>query len=101
MANKINSIDEEIEKLLEKRKKLISKRENEIGKYLLSSWGINCEIEIKDIKALIDNKDIKKLANTKLGNESNTIDTNSELKKESTLPENNLGNSTNTSYESR
>lgn len=66
MANKIDAINAEIQKLLEKKKELITKRENEIGKYLLSKWNIDFSFDLKDIKKIITDPEVIKLVESKL-----------------------------------
>jgi|GEM_PF-2325007 len=49
----LNSIDEQIIKLQEKKKSLQAKQEKEIGKYLLKSWNVS-SLNLEDIFKLID-----------------------------------------------
>lgn len=51
--NSINDIDEEIEKLKEKRKSIQEKKEQEIGKYFLKTCNLYY-VNNKDIFKLID-----------------------------------------------
>ena len=51
--NNLDSIEEQIVKLQEKKKALQEKQEKEIGKYLLKTWNLS-SLNIKDIFALID-----------------------------------------------
>jgi len=51
--NNLDSIDEQIIKLQEKKKLLQAKQEKEIGKYLLKSWDVSSLIQ-EDIFKLID-----------------------------------------------
>ena len=55
MASKtsLNSIDEKIKKLQDRKKTLQEKQEKEIGIYLLKSWDIN-SLDAKSIFKLID-----------------------------------------------
>lgn len=77
--NNLDSIDEQIIKLQERKKSLQAKQEREIGKYLLKSWDI-LSLETKDIFKLIDlNKptNIKVLPDT---NHTPTCPTSTTLK---------------------
>lgn len=51
--NILDSIDEQIIKLQEKKKSLQTKQEKEIGKYLLKSWDV-LSLNKEDIFKLID-----------------------------------------------
>ena len=51
--NNLNSIEEQILKLQDKKKLLQERQEKEIGKYLLKTWDLS-SLNIKDIFALID-----------------------------------------------
>ena len=51
--NNLNSIEEQIKKLQEKKRSLQEKQEKDVGKYLLKSWDIS-SLEEKDIFKLID-----------------------------------------------
>lgn len=57
--NELNSIDEKIKKLQDKKRSLQEKKEKEVGRYLLKSWGIS-SLSNKDIFYLIDNNSPKK-----------------------------------------
>ncbi|WP_416044935.1 hypothetical protein ACMXKO_15485 (plasmid) [Clostridium tyrobutyricum] len=60
--NKIDDIEAQIEKLKKKKSALITKREKEVGAYLIKAWGLS-DYSTKDILGLIDeynpNKDNK------------------------------------------
>jgi len=51
--NNLDSIDEQIIKLQERKKSLQAKQEREIGKYLLKSWNVS-SLNEEDIFKLID-----------------------------------------------
>lgn len=59
-TDKIDSIEEQIKKLKEKKKRVQAKAEREIGKYLLKSWNIT-EINMNKIKQMIDDLNPNKL----------------------------------------
>ena len=69
--NILDSIDEQIIKLQEKKKSLQTKQEKEIGKYLLKSWDV-LSLNKEDIFKLIDLNNPSKLTNI------NTIHTDNE-----------------------
>lgn len=69
----LDSIDEQILKLKEKKKALQEKQEREIGKYLLDSWDTS-SLSLQDIFELIDAnkpKQINELSDS--SNYSNTL----------------------------
>lgn len=51
--NNLDSIDEQIIKLQERKKSLQARQEKEIGKYLLKSWNVS-SLDEEDIFKLID-----------------------------------------------
>lgn len=51
--NEFNSIDEKIKKLQDRKKALQEKKEKEVGRYLLKTWGVST-LNNKDIFYLID-----------------------------------------------
>lgn len=51
--NKIDDIEAQIEKLKKKKADLITKREKEVGAYLIKSWGLS-DSSTKDIFELVD-----------------------------------------------
>ncbi|HEY5535224.1 MAG TPA: hypothetical protein VIL99_09860 [Ignavibacteria bacterium] len=61
--NNLDSIDEQIIKLQERKKLLQAKQEKEIGKYLLKSWNVS-SLNVEDIFKLIDLNKPTKLTNT-------------------------------------
>ncbi|HEY5587937.1 MAG TPA: hypothetical protein VIK86_03165 [Candidatus Paceibacterota bacterium] len=63
--NNLDSIDEQIIKLQEKKKLLQAKQEKEIGKYLLKSWDVSS----------LNQEDIFKLIDLNKPTEPNNIDT--------------------------
>lgn len=68
----IDSIDEKIKKLQEKKKRAITKRNNEIGKYLTEKWNTdNIEIIKLVIDSLTDQAEnlILNLENSNINNE--------------------------------
>jgi hypothetical protein len=48
---KINDIEEQIKKLKEKQKRILTNSQKEIGKYLMDTWGIE---DVNEAKTLID-----------------------------------------------
>ena len=60
--NILDSIDEQIIKLQEKKKSLQTKQEKEIGKYLLKSWNVS-SLNKEDIFKLIDLNNPTELTN--------------------------------------
>jgi len=74
--NNLESIDEQIIKLQEKKKTLQAKQEKEIGKYLLKSWNVSSLDEETILKLIDSNKptDIE----TFLNDNDNISDTNKE-----------------------
>ncbi|EOP32266.1 hypothetical protein U0X36_25865 [Bacillus thuringiensis] len=48
---KMNDIDEQIRKLKEKQKRLMSQAQREAGKYLMEQWGVS---DLEQAKQLID-----------------------------------------------
>jgi hypothetical protein len=48
---KINDIEEQIKKLKEKQKRILTNSQKEIGKYLMDAWGIE---DVNEAKTLID-----------------------------------------------
>lgn len=49
--DKIESIEEQIKRLKEKQKNIITKSQKDIGKYLMDTWGIE---DVNEAKSLID-----------------------------------------------
>lgn len=74
--NNLDSIDEKIIKLQERKKSLQAKQEREIGKYLLKSWNVSSLDEETILKLIDSNKptDIETL----LTDNDNIPDTNKE-----------------------
>lgn len=74
--NNLDSIDEKIIKLQERKKSLQAKQEKEIGKYLLKSWNVSSLDEETILKLIDSNKptDIETL----LTDNDNIPDTNKE-----------------------
>ncbi|MBK5242795.1 hypothetical protein [Clostridium sp.] len=74
--NSLDSIDEKIIKLQERKKSLQAKQEREIGKYLLKSWNVSSLNEETILKLIDSNKptDIETL----LTYNDNIPDTNKE-----------------------
>ena len=69
----LDSINEQILKLKEKKKALQERQEREIGKYLLDTWGTS-SLNLQDIFKLIDSnkpKQINELSDS--SNVSNTL----------------------------
>ena len=77
--NILDSIDEQIIKLQEKKKSLQTKQEKEIGKYLLKSWDV-LSLNKEDIFKLIDLNKPTELTNidTIHTDNENLSDTNKE-----------------------
>jgi len=67
----LDSINEQILKLKEKKKALQEKQEREIGKYLLDSWDTS-SLTLQEIFNLIDSNKPKQ-------NSSNTLNTSSDV----------------------
>jgi len=59
----LDSIDEQIMKLQEKKKSLQAKQERETGKYLLKAWNVS-SLNLEDIFKLIDLNKPTKPTNT-------------------------------------
>lgn len=72
----LDSINEQILKLKEKKKALQEKQEREIGKYLLDSWDTS-SLNLQDIFNLIDSNKPKQI-NDK-SDSSNTLNTSSDV----------------------
>ncbi|MBV7508864.1 hypothetical protein KW850_27050 [Bacillus sp. sid0103] len=49
--DKISDIEEQIKKLKEKQKRILTNSQKEIGKYLMDTWGIE---DVNEAKTLID-----------------------------------------------
>jgi len=72
----LDSINEQILKLKEKKKALQEKQEREIGKYLLDTWNTS-SLTLQDIFNLIDSNKPKQI-NDK-SDSSNTLNTSSDV----------------------
>jgi len=69
----LDSIDEQILKLKEKKKALQEKQEREIGKYLLDTWDTS-SLSLQDIFELIDSNKPKQINEPSDSNDaSNTL----------------------------
>ena len=51
IKNKITDIEEQIKKLKEKQKRILTNSQREIGKYLMDTWSIE---DVSEAKILID-----------------------------------------------
>lgn len=72
----LDSINEQILKLKEKKKALQEKQEREVGKYLLDTWDTS-SLTLQDIFNLIDSNKPKQI-NDK-SDSSNTLNTSSDV----------------------
>jgi len=72
----LDSINEQILKLKEKKKALQENQEREIGKYLLKTWDTS-SLNLQDIFNLIDSNKPKQIND--ISDSSDTLDTSSEV----------------------
>lgn len=72
----LDSINEQILKLKEKKKALQENQEREIGKYLLKTWDTS-SLNLQDIFNLIDSNKPKQIND--ISDSSNTLNTSSDV----------------------
>lgn len=68
--NSLESIDEQIKKLQEKKATLIEKQEKDVGKYLIKKWSLS-SLTTEEIYKIIDNIKPSFVANSNSNNDSN------------------------------
>jgi hypothetical protein len=66
--NSLESIDEQIKKLQEKKATLIEKQEKDVGKYLIKKWSLS-SLTAEEIYKIIDNIKPSFIANNDSKNE--------------------------------